>query len=72
MYLVVFMVSTICDGSWLYGAVLPVHMYLVVFMVSVMVLYYLYICIYGVHGYVMVLSPVHMYLVVFMVSLMVL
>ena len=37
MYLVVFMVSD--------GAVLPVHMYLVVFMVSVMVLYYLYICI---------------------------
>ena len=29
--------------------VLPVHMYLVVFMVSVMVLYYLYICS-GVHG----------------------
>jgi hypothetical protein len=27
------------------GVVLPVHMYLVVFMVSVMVLYHLYICI---------------------------
>jgi uncharacterized membrane protein len=48
-------------------------MYLVVFMVSVMVLYHLYICFSGVHGWRDgVVPPVHMYLVVFMVSLMVL
>jgi hypothetical protein len=39
-------VITISDlNSQRDGAVLPVHMYLVVFMVSVMVLYHLYICI---------------------------
>jgi hypothetical protein len=47
-------------------------MYLVVFMVSVMVLYQLYICFSGVHckrdG---VVLPVHMYLVVCMISVMV-
>jgi hypothetical protein len=39
----------ICTGGGVHGehdsAVLPVHMYLVVFMVSVIALYHLYICI---------------------------
>jgi hypothetical protein len=48
-------------------------MYLVVFMVSVMVMYHLYICISGVHGWRDgAVLPVHMYLVVFMASVMVL